>query len=159
MSVTLRRALDTDVPSIVDVWTRSFAEAMPTVRRAHDDAEVATWFADVVLPRHEAWVAASGDAIVGIMVLEGEELSQLYLDPSWRGRGIGDQFIRLAKRRSPSRLELWTFQINTAAQRFYERHGFIAVERTDGANNEEHEPDVRYRWHADMAASVAGARG
>jgi hypothetical protein len=30
------------------------------------------------------------------------------------------------------------------AQRFYERHGFIAVERTDGSSKKEHEPDIRY---------------
>ena len=46
-------------------------------------------------------------------------------------------------------LELWTFQINATAQRFYERHGFVAVDRTDGSANEEREPDIRYRWRAD----------
>jgi 8-oxo-dGTP pyrophosphatase MutT (NUDIX family) len=34
----------------------------------------------------------------------------------------------------------------TALQRFYERHGFIEIERTDGSGNEEQAPDVRYRW-------------
>ena len=33
-----------------------------------------------------------------------------------------------------------------AAQRCYERQGFVAVERTDGAGNEEREPDVRLVW-------------
>jgi len=37
--------------------------------------------------------------------------------------------------------------VNGPAQRLYERHGFVAVERTDGAGNEECEPDVRYVWH------------
>jgi ribosomal protein S18 acetylase RimI-like enzyme len=54
--------------------------------------------------------------------------------------------MSLAKRRRPDGLALWTFQVNVAAQRFYERHGFIAVERTDGLRNEEREPDVRYVW-------------
>ncbi len=45
----------------------------------------------------------------------------------------------------PSR-ELWTFQTNLPARRFYERHGFIAVRWTDGASNEERAPDVRYVW-------------
>ena len=43
-------------------------------------------------------------------------------------------------------LSLWTFQVNGAARRFYERHGFTEVERTDGSHNDEHEPDVRYVW-------------
>ncbi len=80
------------------------------------------------------------------MVVNGDELSQLYLDPDWRGRGLGDRFVELAKERSPEGLELWTFQVNKPAHRFYERHGFVAVEFTDGSTNEEREPDVRYVW-------------
>jgi hypothetical protein len=44
---------------------------------------------------------------------------------------------------------LWTFQVNGPARRFYERHGFIAVERTDGHGNEEREPDIGYIWRPD----------
>jgi hypothetical protein len=32
------------------------------------------------------------------------------------------------------------------ARRFYERHGFVSVERTDGLHNEEREPDISYVW-------------
>jgi GNAT superfamily N-acetyltransferase len=63
-----------------------------------------------------------------------------------RGRGIGDRFVTLAKERRPAGLSLWTFQVNTPARRFYERHGFTAAQWTDGARNEEREPDVRYVW-------------
>ncbi len=98
------------------------------------------------MPRQETWVAENGGAVVGVMVLHGELLSQLYLDPDWRGRGLGDRFVRLAKERSPHGLNLWTFQINKPAHRFYERHGFVAVEHTDGSGNEEREPDMRYVW-------------
>ena len=45
-------------------------------------------------------------------------------------------------------LQLWTFQRNAVARHFYERHGFRAAELTDGARNEEVEPDVRYVWEA-----------
>jgi len=65
---------------------------------------------------------------------------------TWRGRGLGDRFVALAKQRRPDGLELWTFQVNGPARRFYERHGFVAVERTDGRDNEEQEPDIRYVW-------------
>ena len=42
-------------------------------------------------------------------------------------------------------MQLWAFQSNTGALRFYERHGFVAVEETDG-DNEERAPDVRMVW-------------
>ncbi|AWT42498.1 MULTISPECIES: GNAT family N-acetyltransferase [Streptomyces] len=149
--VTLRRAVPADAGALADVYLRSFTAALPTVVRPRSDDEVRAYLRDVVVPHRETWVAEAADGggrrIVGLMVLgDGALLSQLYLDPDWRGRGIGDRFVTLAKERRPGGLELWTFQVNTPAHRFYERHGFVAVESTDGSGNEEREPDVRYVW-------------
>ncbi|MFG3661928.1 GNAT family N-acetyltransferase [Streptomyces sp. NPDC047706] len=135
-----------DAGAAADVWLRSFAAALPTVVRPHSDDEVRMYFREVVVPLRETWLAETTDGVVGVMVLDGDELSQLYLDPDWRGRGVGDLFMDLAQKRRPGGLSLWTFQVNTSAHRFYERHGFEAVERTDGSANEEREPDVRYVW-------------
>ncbi|MEU6815056.1 GNAT family N-acetyltransferase [Streptomyces sp. NPDC046860] len=147
MTVLLRRALPADARAAADVWLRSFAAALPTVVRPRADDEVRAHIRDVVIPLRETWVAeAEEGGIVGMMVLDGDLLSQLYLDPAHRGRGLGDRFVALAKERSPGGLTLWTFQVNRPAHRFYERHGFVAVERTDGSGNEEREPDVRYAW-------------
>ncbi|MFJ4482276.1 GNAT family N-acetyltransferase [Streptomyces longwoodensis] len=162
--VTLRRATAADAPAVADVYLRSFAAALPTVVRPRTDDEVRAYIRDVVVPHRDTWVAVhTGDhggtsgnggsssdhgsgEVVGLMVLDGEVLSQLYLAPEWRGRGIGDRFVSLAQERSPRGLTLWTFQVNEPAHRFYERHGFTAVEFTDGSGNEEREPDVRYVW-------------
>jgi ribosomal protein S18 acetylase RimI-like enzyme len=45
-----------------------------------------------------------------------------------------------------SPIRLYTFQENDGARRFYERHGFRAIEFGDGSNNEENCPDVLYEW-------------
>jgi hypothetical protein len=63
------------------MWLRSFAAALPSVHRAHTDQQVPAWFRDTVLPTHEAWMATVEDSVVGMMVLHGGELGQLYLDP------------------------------------------------------------------------------
>ncbi|MFJ3642253.1 GNAT family N-acetyltransferase [Streptomyces sp. NPDC090108] len=171
--VVLRRAVAADAHAAAGVWLRSFDAALPTVVRPRSDDDVRAHIRDVVIPLRETWVAettavgggggegAGGDegsggegagrgdragVIVGLMVLDGDHLSQLYLDPAWRGRGLGDRFVALAKERSPGGLSLWTFQVNKPAHRFYERHGFTAAEFTDGSGNEEREPDVRYEW-------------
>ena len=144
--VDLRPATGSDAAAVADVWLRSFGGALPTVRRAHTDDEVRGWIRDVLLPGHDVWVADAAGAVVGMLALSEGWLDQLYLVPEWRGRGIGDRLVELAKQRQPAGLQLWTFQVNEPAQRFYERHGFVAVERTDGATNEEREPDVRYVW-------------
>ncbi|MEV7994040.1 GNAT family N-acetyltransferase [Streptomyces sp. NPDC086077] len=144
--VALRRAVAADAGAAADVWLRSFAAALPTVVRPRSDDEVRDYFRDVVVPLRETWVAETTQGLIGVMVLHGDELSQLYLDPDWRGRGVGDRLLDLARQRRPHGMTLWTFQVNTPAHRFYERHGFVAVERTDGSGNEEGEPDVRYEW-------------
>jgi len=41
-------------------------------------------------------------------------------------------------------VSFWVFQRNLAARRFYERHGSRLIEMTDGALNEEREPDALY---------------
>jgi GNAT superfamily N-acetyltransferase len=142
----IRPARPGDAAAVAEVWLRSFAAALPTVRRAHSDGEVRGWVCDVLLPGHDVWVADVEGRVVGLLAVSDGWLDQLYLSPDWRGRGLGDRFLVLAKERQPSGLQLWTFQVNEPAQRFYERHGFVAVERTDGAHNEEQEPDVRYVW-------------
>jgi GNAT superfamily N-acetyltransferase len=149
VDVTLRRAVAPDAGAAANVWLTSFAAALPTVVSPRSGDDVREYFREVVVPLRETWVADVGDGgggIVGVMVLHEDELSQLYLSPDWRGRGIGDRFVELAKERCPGGLGLWTFQVNEPAHRFYERHGFVAVEYTDGSGNEEREPDVRYVW-------------
>jgi GNAT superfamily N-acetyltransferase len=145
-AVVIRRATASDASATADVYLRSFAAALPTVVRPRSDDEVRAYIRDVVVPSRETWVAVAEEQVVGLMVLAGDLLSQLYLDPDWRGRGIGDRFVALAKERAPRGLSLWTFQVNEPAHRFYERHGFVEAERTDGSGNEEREPDVRYVW-------------
>ncbi|MEV7570331.1 GNAT family N-acetyltransferase [Streptomyces tanashiensis] len=142
----VRRAVASDAAAVADVWLRSFDAALPSVRRAHTDDQVRSWFREVVVPGQETWVATVEGAAVGMMVLDDEELDQLYLDPAWQGQGIGGRLVDLAKRRRPAGLALWTFQVNESARRFYERHGFVAGESTDGHRNEEREPDIRYVW-------------
>jgi indole-3-acetate monooxygenase len=50
-------------------------------------------------------------------------------------------------------LELWCFQANERTLRFYEGRGFRAIRFTDGADNEERMPDVRYRWEGRAPSS------
>jgi GNAT superfamily N-acetyltransferase len=80
------------------------------------------------------------------MVAVGEGfVQQLYILPGYQGLGIGSALLEKAIELAPDGLELWAFQQNERARGFYERRGFVAVEFTDGANNEERTPDVRYR--------------
>ncbi|MER7871753.1 N-acetyltransferase family protein [Streptomyces cellulosae] len=147
----IRRAAGPDAAAVAEVWLRSFSAALPGVRRAHTDDEVRAWIREVVVPGQETWVATVDGSVVAMMTLDGDDLDQLYIHPAWQGRGIGGRLVDMAKGRSPSGLTLWTFQVNEPARRFYERHGFVAEEWTDGSRNEEREPDVRYVWRPEGA--------
>ena len=110
----------------------------------HDDDDVRGYFASHIVEDCELWVAEEDGVLAGILVLDGDMVDQLYVEPGRTGRGIGSALLAVAKRERPEGLRLWTFQSNAGAQRFYERHGFVAVRRTDGRDNEERAPDVLY---------------
>ncbi|GAA2446791.1 GNAT family N-acetyltransferase [Streptomyces macrosporus] len=169
-ALVIRRATDHDAPAVAEVWLRSRAAALPGVRRAHTDRQVREWVRDVGVPVHETWVATVDGVVVGMMALDGGEVEQLHLDPSWRGRGIGDRLVALAKRRSPDGLALWTSRGDGPARRFCERHGFRAVEHADAdadggghggghGGDEEREPGVRYVWTPGAVGRASGAVG
>jgi GNAT superfamily N-acetyltransferase len=144
--VDARLARPEDASAIADVYVASFA-ATYSFPRPHTDAEVRTWVAEVLLRTCEVWVATATDGtVVAIIALTDDMVDQLYVAPGWTGKGIGSRLIRLAKSRRPNGLDLYTFQVNARARRFYERHGFVAVELGDGSGNEEGQPDVRYAW-------------
>jgi len=128
---------------------RSRRSSVPEIPSpVHSDSEVIEWFATVVLPAGGTWVIDHADVVVALLVLEPAGwIDQLYVDPDFAGRGLGSRLVAVAKAAAPGGLELWTFQANVRARRFYERHGFVAVGMTDG-DNEEGAPDVRYRWPA-----------
>jgi GNAT superfamily N-acetyltransferase len=141
----LRRATPMDAPTVAVIHIAAF-RATYAFELAHSEEEVRVWVRDDLLPRTETWVAETDGDVVAFLSLGGGWIEQLYVAPGHTGRGIGSRLIALAKERQPAGLQLWTFQVNAGARRFYERHGFAPVEMTDGAGNEERQPDVRYAW-------------
>ena len=152
--IETRRAGPDDATDVADVFLASF-KATYDFPLAHTDDEVRTWIRDTLVPDHETWVATENDRIVGMLALAPGWIEQLYVAPDRLGHGIGSRLVTVAKERQHEGLSLWTFQVNDRARRFYERHGFVAVEATDGHANEERQPDVRYEWRPASDASSA----
>lgn len=140
----LRPAVVADAAACARVYVRSKAFALAEVPEPHTEPEIAAWIGESAIPGMDVLVADVDGVVVGQMMLAPGWLHHLYIDPSWMGRGLGDRFMAEARQRQPQGLQLWAFQSNVGARRFYERHGFTAVELTDGSGNEEHWPDVRY---------------
>ena len=141
-----RRATLGDAERIASLWIRSRRASIPSMPPpVHADDEVRSWFATVVLRRRETWVVEVRGAIAAALVLLPGWIDQIYVDPDHTGCGLGTRLVDLAKSLNPEGLDLWTFESNVGARRFYERHGFAAVAATAG-DNEEGAPDVRYHW-------------
>ena len=145
---TSRRATGRDAPAVAELLLRSrraAGDAIPPP--VHPDAEVREWVTRVVVPEREVWLTEDDDhRPLAVLVLDGDKIDQLYVEPAAFGRGHGSRLVGLAKSLRPDGLQLWTFATNTGAQRFYLRHGFTVAETTDGSGNEERAPDIRFVW-------------
>ena len=145
MAFTLRRATVNDADQIANVYSASFRllTFLPTLHTTDD----CRWFiANVILTECEVTVAEEETGIAAFLALKGGEVRLLYTRPDRIGMGAGTQLIDAAKASGIGALELWCFQANERARRFYEARGFRAIRFTDGAYNEEQMPDIRYRW-------------
>ncbi len=142
--ITLRLATGADAEAIAALFSAS-RRLLAFLPELHSVAEDFVHVRDHVLATLRVTMAERDGAIVGFMA-EGEGwIDHLYMAPAARGSGVGSALIADAKARNAA-LQLWCFAQNAPARRFYEKHGFVAVEFTDGAGNEARMPDVRYRW-------------
>lgn len=151
MKPAIRRGGAHDARAAADLYLRAREAALRAgsiPAGVHDDDDVRGYFASRIVEDCELWVAEQDGALAGILVLDGDFVDQLYVEPGLTGRGIGSALLAVAKRERPQGLRLWAFQTNTGARRFYERHGFVEVRRTDGRDNEERAPDVLYAYRA-----------
>jgi RimJ/RimL family protein N-acetyltransferase len=148
-AVGLRDARPEDAPHLARIRLLARAAAMPGVREAHDETEVAHWIATWLMAKHQVRVAETDRRIVGYMGHGddpdlGPVVFHLYLHPAGQRQGVGTLLLAEAMAAHPERLSLWCLARNAGARAFYERHGFRAARCGDGSMNEEGEPDVLY---------------
>lgn len=141
--IHLRPARSTDAGAVGAILSE-FVDTTDWMPRIHTRAEDLA-HAGALIRRGWVTVAERDGEVLGFAATEGSDLDALYVARKARGQGIGSDFIHYFKN-ALQKIELWTFQANLEAQRFYERHGFSEEARTDGARNDEKLPDIRYVW-------------
>ena len=151
--ITVRRVAPTDAPDgelieqLVEVFVEARRACLQFLIDLHNADEDRTFLRTVVFPSNQVYVAEAGAAVAGFIAFADGWVNHLYVGPRFQGRGVGTRLLSIAQQSGPS-LQLWVFEENTPAIRFYEARGFRAVERTDGSGCEAKRPDVRMKWDA-----------
>ena len=140
---TIRLLQPSEVPDVAAFYIDIQADTVPTIHPLH---EVIDYITNVRLPQGSSYVLEQNGKILGWIDFADGWVNHLYVRRGETGKGIGKQLLDYAKFKSPKGLQLWTFQVNEKARRFYQREGFQEVEHTNGRGNEERQPDVRLEW-------------
>ena len=132
----------------VKMWRASMEKALQWTDPHSWEEQIA--YLTSLVEKFNVYLALDGgdigreSAVVGFMVVGKTELDHLYVHVDHQGRGIGTQLLNLAKEQSADKLQLYTFDINKQAQRFYEKHGFKIIGR--GIEEVSGRADIRYEW-------------
>ena len=141
----LRQLELADMDAAARVHRAAFDQAMPWLSGLHTSDEDRWFYREHVFKTCTLWGVFDRTIMTGMIAFRDDWIEQLYVLPVAQGRGVGTELLEIAKRAS-DRLQLWTFQRNAPARRFYEARGFALVDESDGTRNEEKEPDARYLW-------------
>ena len=132
-----------DAAELVKMWRTSFEYGVG-IRDPNPIEGQLAFFLNEVVPTNQVQVVKREGVIVAFLASTTECVSQLYVRVQNIGQGLGTKLIEAAKAKSHGNLWLYTFARNTNARRFYERHGFIEVERE--AENMYKLEAIKYKW-------------
>ncbi|HEB1790134.1 TPA: acetyltransferase [Escherichia albertii] len=129
MVMSIRRSRHEEGEELVAIWCRS-------VDATHDflSAEYRAELEELVhsfLPEAPLWVAVNArDRQVGFMLLNGQHMDALFVDPDARGCGVGRMLVEHALS-MVSELTTNVNEQNTQAVRFYKKIGFKVMGRSE----------------------------
>lgn len=145
MDLSLEEFRPEHAAELVAMWRESFEHGVG-VTDPHPLEEQRQYLVNVLAPGHAMRVALLGGRIVGFVAASRGSIAQLYVKKGFHHRGIGSRLLAWAREQSGGSLWLYTFERNTIARAFYEKHGFRIVAR--GFEPEWKLADVRYEWAA-----------
>jgi len=130
----------------VEMWRNSKEKALG-IKDNYTFDEVLQFFMNNLTKDNDVYLAieTNSDKVVGMLAFNNTEINQLYIHNDFQRLGIGTKLLKIAKDSSPGKLQLYTFEVNSGAQRFYENQGFVII--GSGSENEENLPDILYEWN------------
>jgi putative acetyltransferase len=129
-SLALRAATASDWPDLVGIWRRA-VEATHGFLTPSDVDEIETQVRTAVLPSLTITVAQRAEGgSVGWIGVHGTRVEALFVDPAAHRRGVGSALLDAVTAAMPH-VTLDVNAQNPSAVRFYERHGFVEVGRSE----------------------------
>lgn len=155
--VTIRVARRDESDACADLYRQAWRGMWFVPQALHTEDEDRRWMREVFVRQLVLVAEAGPDAdggdpttggsrLVGFLTVADGTIHNLYVLPGYQGQGIGHALIEMAKESSAGQLRLWVFEPNEGAIRFYRRHGFTTLRRTDGRDNEEKVADRLMVW-------------
>lgn len=126
---TLRKSTPADGARVVDIWRRAVDAThhfLTSEDRRAIDAEVVGFLPAATLDL----AVDEADRPVAFMLLDGDRMEALFVDPDHRGAGVGRLLVADALRRHPG-LATDVNEQNGQAVGFYERLGFERTGRSE----------------------------
>jgi GNAT superfamily N-acetyltransferase len=152
LQVSARAAVSADAQRVAAIVLASRRTLLPYAPLAHADADVQAWVRATLISSGGVTVAQADHALVAVLATAraaaASRITQLYVDPGFVGQGVATRLLGHALATLPLPIRLFTFQPNLRARHFYERHGFWAIEFSDGRTNGERCRDVLYGFAA-----------
>ena len=148
----LRAASLKDATSVARVLSESRRAFLPYALLPRTQKEIEAWVAQHLIPTGGVTVVVEKEKIAAVLAVSEDNVAawidQLYVLPGFESRGIGSLLLSVVHQSAKRPTRLFTFQQNTGARRFYERHGYKVIALSDGQSNEEKCPDVLYELSA-----------
>ncbi|HII0009710.1 TPA: acetyltransferase [Klebsiella variicola] len=129
MVISIRRSRPDEGDKLIAIWCRSVDATHDFLSKAYrkELEEMVRAF----LPEAPLWVAANTqDQPIAFMLLTGEHMDALFVDPDVRGCGVGKLLIEHALSLTP-KLTTNVNEQNEQAVGFYQRMGFNVTGRTE----------------------------
>lgn len=126
---TVRRASDADRPRALEIW-RSAVDATHGFLSADHRCEIDQMVRDHFVPTAEIWLAVDGDDhAAGWLVMDGDMIDALFVDPSVHGQGIGTLLVNHAETLARGPLAVEASEQADNALPFYLARGFRVTGR------------------------------
>jgi putative acetyltransferase len=124
----VRRGGAADIPRALAIW-RDAVDAthgfLTPEHRAEIDEIVVGW-----LPTVERWMIDDGGRPAGFLVMDGDMIDALFVDPALHGRGFGTALLNHALTLSPAATVDASEQASNALA-FYLARGFVVTGRSE----------------------------